>query len=159
AAIFQLVNALRLRSLPVEKPNELVSIGIDRHGKGRVVRGYPGRSIFTEPLWQEIRSQQQAFSSLFAMGQRQMGSVQRRRSGSWVWVLRQRTLLRRPWGARSRRSPVDGARRSKGMRLARRGAVAWVLAGSARRPPGCDRADDHAGPTAVPGVCGAPAVR
>src|SRR2546430_11350556 len=68
AAIFQLVNALRLRSLPVEKPHELVSIGIDRHGTGRVGRGYGGRSIFTEPLWQEIRSQQQAFSSLFAWG-------------------------------------------------------------------------------------------
>src|SRR5438477_4181504 len=68
AAIFQLVNALRLRSLPVEKPNELVSIGIDQHAKGRVGRAYPGRSIFTEPLWQEIRSQQQAFSSLFAWG-------------------------------------------------------------------------------------------
>src|SRR5262245_12029574 len=38
------------------------------HGKGRVGRGYAGRSIFTEPLWQEIRSQQQAFSSLFAWG-------------------------------------------------------------------------------------------
>src|SRR5213083_250721 len=68
AAIFQLVNALRLRSLPVEKPNELVSIGIDQHAKGRVGRAYPGRSIFTEPLWQEIRSQQQAFSSLLAWG-------------------------------------------------------------------------------------------
>src|SRR5256714_11689048 len=67
-AIFQLVTALRLRSLPVEKPNELVSIGIDQHGRGRVGRGYGGRSIFTEPLWQEIRSQQQAFSSLFAWG-------------------------------------------------------------------------------------------
>src|SRR5213080_2860188 len=55
-AIFQLVNALRLRSLPVEQ------------AKGRVGRGYPGRSIFTEPLWQEIRSQQQAFSSLLAWG-------------------------------------------------------------------------------------------
>jgi len=68
AAIFQLVNALRLRPLPVEKPHELVSIGIDQHGKGRVGRGYAGRSIFTEPLWQEIREQQQAFSSLFAWG-------------------------------------------------------------------------------------------
>src|SRR2546429_5268005 len=68
AAIFQLVNALGLRSLPVEQPNELLSIGIDQHGKGRVGRGYPGRSIFTEPLWQEIRSQQQAFASLFAWG-------------------------------------------------------------------------------------------
>src|SRR5207244_2414388 len=68
AAIFQLVNALRLRSLPVEKPHELVSIGIDQHAKGRVGRAYPGRAIFTEPLWQEIRSQQQAFSSLLAWG-------------------------------------------------------------------------------------------
>src|SRR5207237_837262 len=42
AAIFQLVNALRLRSLPVEQPNEL--------------------------LWIGIRSQQQAFASLFAWG-------------------------------------------------------------------------------------------
>ncbi len=67
AAIFQLVNALRLRSLPVEKPHELVSIRIDQHGKGRVGRGFPG-GVFTEPLWQEIRSQQQAFSSLFAWG-------------------------------------------------------------------------------------------
>src|SRR2546430_11043600 len=62
AAIFQLVNALRLRSLPVEKPNELVSFGIDQHGKGRVGRGDGGRSIFTELLWQEIRYHQQAVS-------------------------------------------------------------------------------------------------
>src|SRR5436305_12393765 len=68
AAIFQLVNALRLRSLPVEQPSELVSIGIDRHGKGRVGRGYPGRSIFTEPLWQGMRSDLQSFSPLFAGG-------------------------------------------------------------------------------------------
>src|SRR5436189_902408 len=63
AAIFQLVNALRLRALPVEKPHELVSIGIDPHAKGRVGRADPGRSSFTDPLWQEIRSHQPAFSS------------------------------------------------------------------------------------------------
>src|SRR5438034_176016 len=40
AAIFQLVNALRLRSLPVEKPNELVSIGLDQHGTGRAAHGW-----------------------------------------------------------------------------------------------------------------------
>src|SRR2546429_4977775 len=68
AAIVQPVNALGLRSLPVEQPNGLLSIGIAQQGKGRVGRGYPGRSIFTEPLWQEIRSQQQAFASLFAWG-------------------------------------------------------------------------------------------
>src|SRR2546430_12014908 len=66
AAIFQLVNALRLRALPVEKPHELVSIGIDQHAKGRVGRAYPDRSIFNEPLSREIRSQQHAVSSLLA---------------------------------------------------------------------------------------------
>lgn len=68
AAIFQLVNAVRLRTLPVERPDELVSIGIDMHAQGRVGRGYRGRSIFTEPLWRQVRAQQQAFSSVFAWG-------------------------------------------------------------------------------------------
>ncbi len=68
AAIFQLVNALRLRTLPVESAHELVSVGIDPKGNGRTGRGYGGRSIHTEPLWQALRSQQQAFSSLVAWG-------------------------------------------------------------------------------------------
>ena len=67
AAIFQLMNALRLRSLPVEQPQALVSLRIDQHGKGRVGRGLAG-GVFTEPLWQEIRNRQEAFSSLFAWG-------------------------------------------------------------------------------------------
>jgi len=50
AAIFQLVNALRLRSLPVEEPQDLVSLRIDQHGKGRVGRAQAG-AVFTEPLW------------------------------------------------------------------------------------------------------------
>ena len=68
AAIFQLVNAVRLRTLPIERPEELVSVGIDRHGKGRVGRGVRGRSIHTEPLFQALRTQQEAFSSIFAWG-------------------------------------------------------------------------------------------
>src|SRR5207248_11516404 len=85
AAIFQLVNALRLRSLPVEKPHELVSIGIDQHAKGRVGRAYPGRAIFTEPLWQEIRSQQQAFSSLFAWRSEERRVGKECRWGGRLW--------------------------------------------------------------------------
>jgi predicted permease len=68
AAIFQLVNAVRLRTLPVERPDTLVSVGIDMHGSERVGRGYRGRSFHTEPLWQQIRAQQQAFETLFAWG-------------------------------------------------------------------------------------------
>jgi putative ABC transport system permease protein len=68
AAIFQLVNAVRLRTLPVEKPHELVSIGIDNHGKGRTGRGYGGRSIYTEPIYRALEREQQPFSSVIAWG-------------------------------------------------------------------------------------------
>lgn len=68
AAIFQLVNAVRLRTLPVEKPQELVSIGIDTHDKGRMGRFMSRRPNFSEPLWQALRSEQQGFSSVFAWG-------------------------------------------------------------------------------------------
>ena len=68
AAIFQLVNAIRLRALPVERPAELVSIGINTHGKDRVGRALGRRPFFSEPLWQSLRAEQQAFSELFAWG-------------------------------------------------------------------------------------------
>src|SRR2546430_15956566 len=110
AAIFQLVNALRLRSLPVEQPNELLSIGIDQHGKGRVGRGYPGRSIFTEPLWQEIRSQQQAFASLFAWGNGRWDLSAEGEAGSALWVFGQRGVFQGPWGAAPPRRLLSGAR-------------------------------------------------
>ncbi|MEO6238895.1 MAG: ABC transporter permease [Vicinamibacterales bacterium] len=67
-AIFQLVNSLRLRPLPVERPGELVSIDIDTHGKGRTGWGMNRRGIITEPLWRAINSGQQAFSQVFAYG-------------------------------------------------------------------------------------------
>ena len=68
AAIFQLVNSIRLRTLPIEKPEELVSIGIDTHDKGRTGRFMSRRPFFSEPLLQAIRSEQTAFSSVFAWG-------------------------------------------------------------------------------------------
>ena len=67
AAMFQLLNAVRFQPLPVEAPGELVSIGIDMHGKGRVGMGYRG-GVYTEPLWQALQAEQQAFSSVFAWG-------------------------------------------------------------------------------------------
>jgi putative ABC transport system permease protein len=68
AAIFQLMNAVRLRPLPVENPETLVSIGIDNHGRGRTGRGFGGRSIHTEPLFRTLTEQQRAFSSVIAWG-------------------------------------------------------------------------------------------
>jgi predicted permease len=64
-AIFQLVNAIRLRSLPVQRPNELAYVDF---AKGSMRSGwFSTRSArFTYPQWQQIQTQQQEFSSLFA---------------------------------------------------------------------------------------------
>ena len=68
AAIFQLVNAVRLRQLPVERPDELLSIGIDRHGNGRAGTGLGRRAIHTQSIWEALNAEQQTFSSLIAWG-------------------------------------------------------------------------------------------
>jgi predicted permease len=66
-AIFQLLNAVRLSSLPVRNPQELASVRIaDRNWYSG---SYTGRySDLSYPLWEEIRSRQQAFSGIFAWG-------------------------------------------------------------------------------------------
>jgi putative ABC transport system permease protein len=66
-AIFQLLDAVRLRTLPVNNPQELVSVRIDeRHG---VSGNSSGRySDLTYAMWEQIRADQQAFSSIFAWG-------------------------------------------------------------------------------------------
>jgi putative ABC transport system permease protein len=68
AAIFQLVNAVRLRAIPVERPQELVSIGINTKDKGRTGRFMNRRPFFSEPLWQALRQERQVFSHVFAWG-------------------------------------------------------------------------------------------
>jgi hypothetical protein len=68
AAIFQLVNSVRLRTLPVERPHELVSIAIDTNDKGRTGRFMSRRPFFSEPLLEAIRAGQQGFSHVFGWG-------------------------------------------------------------------------------------------
>ena len=67
-AIFQLVNAVRLRPLPVEDAHELVEVAIDTHGKGRTGRFISQRSRLSHPLYERIRQDQQVFSGLAAWG-------------------------------------------------------------------------------------------
>ena len=68
AAIFQLVNAVRLRALPVERPDELATIRLNTADRGRTGRFMSRRPFFSEPLWEALRPEQQAFSHLFAWG-------------------------------------------------------------------------------------------
>src|SRR6185436_11864134 len=65
-AIFQLIDAVRLRSLPVRDPQELAVVRIKGGSDGMGIgRGYG--SDLTYPLWEGIRDQQQAFSGAFAV--------------------------------------------------------------------------------------------
>ena len=64
-AIFQILDAVRLRSLPVRSPHELVEVRIvGGNGGMGLNRGRYGQ--LTRPIWEELRDHQQAFSGAFA---------------------------------------------------------------------------------------------
>src|SRR5213592_2648595 len=76
-AIFQLLDAVRLRSLPVDRPHELVEIRIAGGNNGMGLN--PGRyGGITRPMWEELRRHQQAFTGLPAWTQ---GDVRLGKSG------------------------------------------------------------------------------
>jgi putative ABC transport system permease protein len=65
-AIFQLLDAVRLRTLPVKDPQELMEIRIAETPNGRTGQFTGRRPNLTNPLWERIRDQQQGFSSAMA---------------------------------------------------------------------------------------------
>ncbi len=102
-AIFQLLDAVRLRSLPVEKPQELAEIRIIGGNLGLGVGNGPYGGL-TRPIWQEIQKQEQAFTGVFAwaaddfrLGQ---GADQRRANGIRISGDFFRVLGVQPWRGR-----------------------------------------------------------
>jgi predicted permease len=72
AAIFQLINTVQFRPLPVMDPRQLAEV--------RIVGGNRGFGInptrygqLTRPIWQEIQANHQAFSGVFAWTTRSLG--------------------------------------------------------------------------------------
>ena len=63
-AIFQLFDAIRLRTLPVKAPRELAEVRIDdmTEARGNWLRD----NAMTNPLWERIRDRQESFSGVFA---------------------------------------------------------------------------------------------
>ena len=63
-AIFQLLDAVRLRSLPIQHPEQLATIDIagGNQGLGLNPSGYGG---LTGPIWEELRRDHPAFSGVF----------------------------------------------------------------------------------------------
>src|SRR6476620_9070011 len=64
-AIFELLNAVRLRSLPVARPGELVELAIVGGNRGMGINSGP-HSILTAPLFEALHREQQSFAGVFA---------------------------------------------------------------------------------------------
>jgi predicted permease len=85
-AIFQLLDAVRLRNLPVPSPQQLAAVRIVGGNRGMGLNQNYGD--LTRPLWQEIRDKQQPFSGIFAwsVNQRYVGSGSEMRHFNGLWV-------------------------------------------------------------------------
>ena len=87
-AIFQLVDAIRLRTLPVEHPEQLVEVRIVKAPNGRTGQ-FNGRwPMLSYPLYLKIKEQQQAFTDFIAWGSTNFdlaaGGEQRPAEAMWV---------------------------------------------------------------------------
>src|SRR5436190_2123214 len=86
-AIFELLNAVRLNTLPVLKPQELI--------EARVIGGNPGLGVsdganaeMTYPLWEQFQKQREPFSGIFAWstGDLRIGSGVETRMVRSLWT-------------------------------------------------------------------------
>ena len=86
AAIFQLIDTVRFRSLPVADPQGLVEVRADGVNGFGISADF--NSEVTYPLWEQIRDHQTAFASMFAWGDAQFlvgrGGETRRARGLWA---------------------------------------------------------------------------
>jgi predicted permease len=67
-AIFQLLDAVRIRTLPVRDPQQLVEIRIVKTREGRSGNFHGRNAAMTHPLWEELRSRPLPFATRFAWG-------------------------------------------------------------------------------------------
>lgn len=72
AAVFQLIDAVRLRPLPVSGPASLAIVHLNKNGRGPIGNLSGSYTEFTFPLWQQIEKRQRSFSSIAAWGGTQL---------------------------------------------------------------------------------------
>jgi len=86
-AIFQLLDAVRLRMLPVKNAQELVEVRIDAKD-GRSGSFINEHAELTYAQWEQLRTRQQGFSQMFAWGPDEFnlasGGEVRNSTGLWV---------------------------------------------------------------------------
>jgi putative ABC transport system permease protein len=87
-SIFQLLDAVRLRTLPVKDPAELAEVRVANANDGRSGNFTGARPELTNPLWERIRAGQQGFSRILAWGatsfETASGGESQRAQGLWV---------------------------------------------------------------------------
>lgn len=71
SSMFQLVNAVRLKTLPVRAPQELAVLDL-QPGSTRPGSWFNGLASVTSQLWTELQRQQQAFSGIIAWSEQPM---------------------------------------------------------------------------------------
>ena len=103
-AIFQLLDAVRLRLLPVAHPEQLAELEIAKDEHCCSGNFSDRRPNFTYPQWEQIRNHQQAFSGIFAWGDTRFnlasGGEARYAEGLWVSGDYFRTLGVQPMAGR-----------------------------------------------------------
>jgi predicted permease len=84
-AVFQLLDAVRLRSLPVADPETLVSIQV-KGGIHEFVR--TSETNLTYPIWEQIRKQQRSLSGVFSWASKSffIGQAPRQKRVQGLWV-------------------------------------------------------------------------
>jgi predicted permease len=87
-AIFQLLDAVRLRSLPVPHPERLAAVQVKNGNHGFGVTVTDSETSLTYPLWEQIRLHQQVFSNVFAWadsGSASLGEGAQMRRARGLW--------------------------------------------------------------------------
>jgi putative ABC transport system permease protein len=87
-AFFELIDAVRLRTLPIAQPESLVEINLDTHGKGRTGSFNGGWPRMTYPIYAELRPHQTALDQLFAWssGTLELSDGGESRPANALWV-------------------------------------------------------------------------
>ena len=85
-AIFQLLDTIRLRTLPIRAPQELVDLRIEdmTHARGNWLRD----AALTNPLWEQIRTRQDMFGGVFAWADESfnIAPAGERQDAAGLWV-------------------------------------------------------------------------
>jgi len=86
-AIFQLVNAVRIKTLPVSNAHQLVNVRLTDMEAARGNKPSPYPAV-TNPIWEQIRDRQQGFSGILAWSRNEFNLAQggevRWAKGLWV---------------------------------------------------------------------------